>query len=1089
MDTRSSSNTSGSFQSQSYYQTVLSQCEKVEANVADVQHHLSSFLEAINAAGHSGVLLADALVRLFSETPLWSVAVHYKEKAESLSELASRTTSQVSQDVSSVLHKYTHLTPGTKAAVDGHQKSLRELDSARERVDELGSCRDVERRRRAETRFERATEQYVADDVRLVKAVQDIHDQKMQVIVVYFIDYCHRKHAFGEAFVSRNTCTQPYKIDLVNVISGCWQFQMLGPALLTLFQTQASYYSQSFEVLSALGKYREVGDVFRDSKASSCVKKATAQWLAAAQAYASLRKNSLSHNDVQCILLCAQGNEIPDHMKSSLNSKIDRLLQEYKKELSRNPLKQFTCLGGFHLNPKGIELALEGCCSDLEAKGAGGWKDELDSEETMAQICRDTSRVEYRIGQQWFDTVPAGKVAEGAKAKLRAISEMVKTMAVTLNVAPSQLDEFSMCVLNETCSTVANCASRTVVQLVFGVANLVLVKPSSDHFDNRPTVITSQHDAIQIEVSSCWWLVEDTPTLYHIRPNVDPSMRLGGVDVVYQRTFSVSNWLASKAQPLPIVCVRWQQDLLPHKSSTESGGTARSLRNSISRVSMKFTSKLNRYSERRSSGSWKENVCPQQATFQSYVDLEETGEKAENAQAPTDQPVPPPRLRGRHDRTALEVEDEKRESEKDDSTSRSGETRETNREEDGETLQWRSDVVEPMRDAGSGQITDSNGKVTETGQDRGDENTQRNDDMQKLTETHLASPAELQSVIDFLSGYPISNRSLQQADDVGTVANASVPFNYEFDSDLFDGFIPPHQWPRSCSGTSSNGRASFNNGRSGSLGRNRGSSLGRSSRGSGCSDCLQDDVTPYGYDVIYEAACPGGGRTVDGCLTNNYCLAQKSKPVGERSDFTSGFDMVQQGIDPVRILAPPHDHGLLVSNSADLVASANSRQNTLALRRTLPSLSKPSHQGHTEVLNRSPATWPRGKSAPWASASSEHSELQHTFSPNNGYNVMQGKGRDSSQCNTGVASPRAFSSDSSSPSSSPPLSPGRSIQQQQGAMTYATTAAQPHWRNRNQGRNHFANQQVFGVGGSPYLQDWERQWNLQQKNLDRMLQS
>ena len=136
-------------------------------------------------------------------------AAHYKEKAESLSELASRTTSQVSQDVSSVLHKYTYLTPGTKAAVDGHQKSLRELDSARARVDELGSCRDVERRRRAETRFERATEQYVADDVRLVKAVQDIHDQKMQVIVVYFIDCCHRKHAFGEAFVSRNTCTQP----------------------------------------------------------------------------------------------------------------------------------------------------------------------------------------------------------------------------------------------------------------------------------------------------------------------------------------------------------------------------------------------------------------------------------------------------------------------------------------------------------------------------------------------------------------------------------------------------------------------------------------------------------------------------------------------------------------------------------------------------------------------------------------------------------------------------------------------------------------------------------------------------------------
>jgi hypothetical protein len=63
-------------------------------------------------------------------------------------------------------------------------------------------------------------------------------------------------------------------------------------------------------------------------------------------------------------------------------------------------------------------------------------KDELSSEETMAQICRDTSRVEYRIGwvvdwlsrpfrtmilylgQQWFEAVPAGKTTEGAKAKL-----------------------------------------------------------------------------------------------------------------------------------------------------------------------------------------------------------------------------------------------------------------------------------------------------------------------------------------------------------------------------------------------------------------------------------------------------------------------------------------------------------------------------------------------------------------------------------------------------------------------------------------------------------------------------------------------
>jgi hypothetical protein len=146
-----------------------------------VQQHLCSFLEALNGAGHSGVLLADALVRLFAETPLWNVAVRYKERAESLCELASRTTNQVSQEISSVLHKYTHLTPSAKSAVESHQRSLRELDTARERVEELGGSRNVERRRQAETRFERATQQYVQDDVRLVKAVQDMNEQKTQV--------------------------------------------------------------------------------------------------------------------------------------------------------------------------------------------------------------------------------------------------------------------------------------------------------------------------------------------------------------------------------------------------------------------------------------------------------------------------------------------------------------------------------------------------------------------------------------------------------------------------------------------------------------------------------------------------------------------------------------------------------------------------------------------------------------------------------------------------------------------------------------------------------------------------------------------
>ena len=51
---------------------------------------------------------------------------------------------------------------------------------------------------------------------------------------------------------------------------------------------------------------------------------------------------------------------------------------------------------------------------------------------------------------------------------------MVKTV-VSCHISQTQAEEFSICVLNETCSTVANCAARTAVQLVFGVANLVIV--------------------------------------------------------------------------------------------------------------------------------------------------------------------------------------------------------------------------------------------------------------------------------------------------------------------------------------------------------------------------------------------------------------------------------------------------------------------------------------------------------------------------------------------------------------------------------------------------------------------------------------
>ena len=70
---------------------------------------------------------------------------------------------------------------------------------------------------------------------------------------------------------------------------------------------------------------------------------------------------------------------------------------------------------------------------------------------------------------------------------------------------------------------------------------------------------------------------------------------------------------------------------------------------------MRITSKLNRHSsEKRGSGSWKENVCPSHATFQSYVNLEETGDKVDNDQAPSQLvKADPPVENNNEDRTSV----------------------------------------------------------------------------------------------------------------------------------------------------------------------------------------------------------------------------------------------------------------------------------------------------------------------------------------------------------------------------------------------------------------------------------------------------
>lgn len=77
---------------------------------------------------------------------------------------------------------------------------------------------------------------------------------------------------------------------------------------------------------------------------------------------------------------------------------------------------------------------------------------------------------------------------------------------VLADARPQIMEDFAQHVLNESCTTVTNTTAKTAVQLVFGKANLVLVRPSPSPEDNKAIRITAQRKdgTITITVHSSW---------------------------------------------------------------------------------------------------------------------------------------------------------------------------------------------------------------------------------------------------------------------------------------------------------------------------------------------------------------------------------------------------------------------------------------------------------------------------------------------------------------------------------------------------------------------------------------------------------
>ncbi|KJE93292.1 hypothetical protein CAOG_04099 [Capsaspora owczarzaki ATCC 30864] len=353
--------------------------------------------------------------------------------------------------------------------------------------------------------------------------------------------------------------------------------------------------------------------------------RATLTWLAASHANQELRSFShISREEVHDLATTSRASMID---LESVNGRIDAELTRYLHEFSRAPVGSITIYNGFHRNPKGIQLALRDCCTAVEAEGAGTAVGlELDANESsrrfssqlvvvdeplagspasaeasvnqqrenaQEQLERDVARLGYIVGPMVLEATTDGNNRQNFEEKMHAIRSLLCQQNPTLAslVSSADLDIFLRRVMLESSATVSNYAAKTAVQLLFGKAHLVLVKPSNDSEDIHPVCVDVAGSTLKMHCPSTWYIVEDLPSLSLLSRNFDPDDALGIVDAVYIATCDVfdfvdNDYSATKSFPLPQIVVSRRSsgvDATPPLQPTSGSGSTLTSRPSLSR--------------------------------------------------------------------------------------------------------------------------------------------------------------------------------------------------------------------------------------------------------------------------------------------------------------------------------------------------------------------------------------------------------------------------------------------------------------------------------------------------------------------------
>ncbi|RVE74809.1 hypothetical protein OJAV_G00025850 [Oryzias javanicus] len=387
------------------------------------------------------------------------------------------------------------------------------------------------------------------------------------------------------------------------------------------FKDQKDFSLQDVEVL-ALAQAQERCANARSQSSDlgplSELEEASRSWKGVAEATARLRERGrdgcLAGIQVQQ-LFCSNNTNIPEHQLKELNVKIDNALQAYKVALESLGHSEYALKGGFHLNPKAVEAALQGCCSEAEAQQAGRMQT------TSQPIQCELPTIPVQIGSHFLKGVSFNESAsENLKLKTHTMLQLIKE-ALGQNGMTHRDDSPVTEVLNQVCPSSWRGACKTAVQLLFAQAGLVVVDTAQiENKEAYAPQITLEGSKVVVQVPSTWCLKEDPATMSLLQRSLDPEKTLGLVDVLYTAVFDINRWKERKEQALPTIQIQLQRENPDYGSPIDSpvGPSSKAssgLPKTISKLTSKFTKKVS--SSSNSGGSYSIPSTPSRSVLTS----------------------------------------------------------------------------------------------------------------------------------------------------------------------------------------------------------------------------------------------------------------------------------------------------------------------------------------------------------------------------------------------------------------------------------------------------------------------------------------